>query len=151
MATDREKMIADLAAVVALVRAGSVGAPPTEVDFLIVNALLAAIGPGAAAIVLERRRQVTVEGWDDEHDADHDGGELLQAAVAYLDVNQAMGVNAECFVVEEKFAKHVEYRDPWPVSWADEHDKRALHNPARRLAIAGALVAAEYDRMEGEP
>lgn len=39
---------------------------------------------GAAMIAFERRRQVDAEGWTPEHDDEHGGGELVDAAVALL-------------------------------------------------------------------
>lgn len=39
--------------------------------------------PGVALIAVERSRQVTAEGYTPGHDAEHDGGELAEAAAAY--------------------------------------------------------------------
>lgn len=39
---------------------------------------------GSERIAAERRRQVEVEGWSSEHDAEHDLCEMGRAAAAYL-------------------------------------------------------------------
>lgn len=79
---------------------------------------------GAELIAAERQRQVDVEGWTPEHDAEHDRGELAKAAAAY-----AVPDHAAVF---------------WP--WAFSGFKR--DERVRELAKAGALIAAEIDRLQ---
>ena len=86
--------------------------------------------PGVDLIAAERRRQVEVEGWTPEHDADHCDGELVQAAVAYAAAtDDHQGDTAGDFW-------------PWDLaSWKPSDDK------VRNLVKAGALIAAEIDRQ----
>lgn len=84
---------------------------------------------GAAMIAFERRRQVDAEGWTPEHDDEHGGGELVDAAVAYL----------RCGLTSASDAKF-----PWP--WATDWWKPS-DDPITNLVRAGALIAAEIDRL----
>lgn len=84
---------------------------------------------GAELIAAERQRQMNVEGWTPEHDAEHSQHELLQAAICY--------------------ARTVEYGDmqdaedwPWTENWW-----KPSADPIRNLVKAGALIAAEIDRL----
>jgi hypothetical protein len=92
-------------------------------------------GEGAARIVSERIRQKQVEGWTPEHDARHDQGELAIAAACYA------------------LNKMPAFRDPWQAKmlewwpWHPDWDKRNKHDRERSLEIAGALIAAELDRL----
>lgn len=89
---------------------------------------------GAERIRLERERQKTVEGWTLKHDDEHDGMELAQAAVCY-----AMPPKREPLDYRAQF---------WPDSWSPEWFKPSKENRIRELEKAGALIAAEIDRME---
>lgn len=83
---------------------------------------------GIAAIAAERQRQMDVEGWTPEHDDAHDNREMVVAAVLYaMYPFQPKGL-------------------PWP--WEKSWDKRAKHDPQKRLTVAGALIAAELDRLQ---
>jgi hypothetical protein len=99
-------------------------------------------GEGAARIVKERIRQKVSEGWTPEHDARHLEGELSVAAACYA----VEGVFLDMF--EISVIQHP-YGDAWP--WAKEWDKRRKHDRMRRLEIAGALIAAEIDRLVSNP
>jgi hypothetical protein len=109
---------------------------------------------GADLIADERQRQIEKEGWTAEHDDDHAAGELSVAAALY----------AAPIPLYAKRNSHngVEFYDPWP--WFDTveitryenagtyqvpaWDKRKKHSRMRRLVIAGALIAAEIDRIQ---
>lgn len=108
---------------------------------------------GAGLIAEERRRQVEVEGWTEEHDDDHAGPALALAGICYAAA--ATDVDIREFDEDDGDFR---IRDPWP--WGDRRwDKREKH--ARRgqteekrrsgrircLVIAGALLAAEIDRL----
>jgi hypothetical protein len=83
-------------------------------------------------IEVERERQVSREGYDAAHDAAHNKGELIRAAIVYLGraVSEAMGVDLS-----------LDFFWPWRES---ERNDRA--GSTRLLIIAGALIAAEIDR-----
>ncbi len=106
---------------------------------------------GVGLISAERTRQQSVEGWSADHDNKHDAGEMAMAAALYATpVPIRAEMNAPCKYCDTKEeCDHVfrerEWRDPWP--WDKEWDKRGKHGRVRQLAIAGALIAAEIDRL----
>jgi hypothetical protein len=84
---------------------------------------------GAELIAEERQRQLQVEGWTPEHDAQYSNYELVAAAREYLNIEVG---------AEEPPSKH------WP--W-DEEWWKPSNNHVRNLTKAGALIAAEIDRV----
>jgi hypothetical protein len=88
---------------------------------------------GAELIAAERRRQIEQEGWTPEHDAEHDGWDLTKAAITYA--KEAMG---------GKYSYGGYPLDGWP--W-DEAYWKPSDDPIRNLVKAGALIAAEIDRL----
>lgn len=78
---------------------------------------------GARLIAAERQRQIEVEGWTAEHDAEHDHGELARAAAAYA------------------------MQSPMLFPWDDTWWKPVPADRIRELEKAGALIAAEIDRL----
>lgn len=94
-------------------------------------------GDGLDRIAAERRRQVEVEGWTPAHDDEHHACELAMAADAY--VYWAVGqVNGACWLWGAASPAS------WP--WADDWWKPS-HDPIRNMEKAGALIAAEIDRL----
>lgn len=89
---------------------------------------------GIERIAAERQRQVDVEGWTPEHDDEHTNGELAQAAIAYATVGAQ---RSQADVARAYFP-----REWHPDSWKPSDD------PIRNLEKAGALIAAEIDRLE---
>lgn len=92
---------------------------------------------GAERIAAERNRQIEEEGWSAEHDSIHENDELSLAAICY-----ASPIPVYCKIWHVDGTTNLE--DPFP--WA-EWDKRHKHNRIRQLEIAGALIAAEIDRL----
>ena len=105
---------------------------------------------GAELIAAERKRQVSEEGWDEDHDDDHDFNQLAWAAVCYAAPGLVYRIDGG------RAAPH--YQDPWP--WDEDSDKRPRRNGdlsdayttpidkrVRALVKAGALIAAEIDRL----
>lgn len=88
---------------------------------------------GVAMIAAERKRQLEKEGWSEMHDDDHVLGEMAITAACYA----ANGTAAEVTV---------NGGDAFP--WGSCHDKRRKHGRIRQLVIAGALIAAEIDRLQ---
>jgi hypothetical protein len=89
---------------------------------------------GVALITAERQRQVTAEGWTPEHDDTHTHFELAKAGAAYA--------------LYGGFGKmgSLDIRDlVWP--WEPEGFKPS-RDRVRDLAKAGALIAAEIDRLQ---
>lgn len=86
---------------------------------------------GCVAILRERVRQITGEGYEPESDQGHTGRELAWAAFCYVD--RAVSDNP----------RNPEPPPPWP--WGADTWKPS--DPERMLVKAGALIAAEIDRI----
>ena len=96
--------------------------------------LRAPVSSGVVLITAERQRQIDVEGWTPEHDDEHSSSELNRAArfyakkaqypESYTDVKAPMGW-------------------PWDTEWW-----KPSPDPIRNLVKAGALIAAEIDRLQ---
>ena len=111
---------------------------------------------GVELILQERERQISEEKWSDEHDDQHDEEELALAACCYaapediyifgsrqVQVNSSRGLEDAGYFYDYKTVE--DYHDPWP--WDEDWDKREKHDRIKRLTIAGALIAAEIDRL----
>jgi len=96
---------------------------------------------GAELIADERRRQIEEEGWTDKHDDQHDMGGLANAAACYA----ATVPEIYRYHKRGRHQDHI-FRSLWP--WHEKWDKRDKHDRKRRLVIAGALIAAEIDRLQ---
>jgi len=98
------------------------------------------LSKGALRIMAERTRQIEKEGWTAEHDDnEHDRGELVRAAVCY-----ALGNEPNAIVGRDAVSiNFVKLLWPWEWKWW----KPALKNRIRNLEKAGALIAAEIDRL----
>lgn len=88
---------------------------------------------GVEIIAEERKRQIDVEGWSFKNDDRYTDEELAYAAVSY--------------------GMPLEWREPvlsipatWP--WAIECWKPTPDDRIKELAKAGALIAAEIDRLQ---
>jgi hypothetical protein len=89
---------------------------------------------GVDRIAAERKRQVEVEGWIADHDADHTDGELAKAAA--------------CYALADPEDSRLPQGWPWDRSWWKiPKEKDYLKARIRMLEKAGALVAAEIDRL----
>jgi hypothetical protein len=107
-------------------------------------------GEGVRLISEERIRQVEKEGWTKEHDETHSERSLVEAAICYAMPFEKM----EGWVDtrngsdrESPWRKVYGLINPsWP--WDEEWDKRKKHGRIKQLTIAGALIAAEIDRLK---
>lgn len=91
-----------------------------------------------ALIAAERERQVSDEGWTPEHDDRHDDRSLITAAVCYVAPDDPIVHNeaGQSYVVPRSW--------PWePSAWKPSYR-------LRDLVKAGALIAAEIDRLMRE-
>ena len=82
---------------------------------------------GVERIAQERERQIEEEYWSYEHDDNHRDGELAMAAACYA------------------YYEDAEYPEHWPFD--DDCWKPSPDNRIRDLEKAGALIAAEIDRL----
>lgn len=100
---------------------------------------------GAEMIAQERQRQIKVEGWTKEHDKKHKGGELAIAASCYAIPGDERLCHGE---IPENW--------PWDIKWWKpancefSHDENYNEERIKELAKAGALIAAEIDRIQNE-
>ncbi len=105
---------------------------------------------GAERIAAERQRQIEAEGWTPDHDDEHEDESLIWTAVCYAAPDRI-------FRMEEQ-GDSITFVDPWADSWSCDWDKRPrdyrdkLRAPTteeriRMLEKAGALIAAEIDRL----
>lgn len=94
------------------------------------------IETGVEIIARERRRQVKVKGYTSEHDDEHNQGELAKAAI--------------CYAIPNRVAAQAVTWWPWanaPVVNHNVHNPRGRRRRIRELGKAGALIAAEIDRL----
>lgn len=95
---------------------------------------------GVELIAAERARQIEVEGWSAEHDAEHPAGQLTSAAIAY-----SMHVEESLTQRPGRLPIHLR---PWHRWWPwQTADWKPDPDPVRNLVKAGALIAAEIDRL----
>jgi hypothetical protein len=99
-------------------------------------ALRARVEDGASLIAAERERQKAVEGWTPEHDAQHTDRSLAKAAACYV----------RHYAYDAYGFGHV-LPASWPPTWERRWWKPDATNPIRDLVRAGALIAAEIDRL----
>lgn len=93
------------------------------------------MGDGVSLIGAERNRQLDVEEWNKEHDDSHDEGELAMAAVCYATPPE----------LRRTFINGTLMKPKWP--WEREAWKPTPTDRIRELVKAGALIAAEIDRL----
>ena len=89
---------------------------------------------GIARIAAERKRQTEVEGWTTEHDAEHVDGSLATAASIYAMPPRNRLIRGD---------GGAPLGWPWAYSWWKPTPKDRV----RELEKAGALIAAEIDRI----
>ena len=102
-----------------------------------------------ADVIAERRRQVEAEGWTQEHDDKHTGGEMARAAGLYALVAGADPTNLRN--ARSGSGMGDVYQDalnrlwPWHRSWFKSTTRR------QNLVKAGALILAEIERLDRLP
>ncbi len=100
---------------------------------------------GAERIAAERQRQVDAKGWTPEHDDGYADGELVRAADCYLRFNTRL---AETDDVDRLMRYHAPGGMAQPHDWPWHRDWwRPSRDPVRNLEKAGALIAAEIDKV----
>lgn len=88
---------------------------------------------GASRIAQERARQVSEEGWSAEHDDAYTQSELIAAAACYMAVSDPK-IPLDPVDIPDVW--------PWDTKWW-----KPSEDPIRNLEKAGALIAAEIDRL----
>lgn len=95
------------------------------------------LSPFMQAVIAERRRQIEVEGWDAEHDDQHQPGELALAGSVYA--NEA-GLHLDSSIPAIKLPPPRNW--PWSKHWWKPTDFR------RDLVKASALIIAEGEKHD---
>lgn len=99
---------------------------------------------GIQLIAAERQRQIEKERWTPEHDDQHTDETLPLVAALYAAPCDLFEADIEA--VGGKILG-ISFNDPWPASWDDCWDRRQDFDRKRQLIVAGALIAAELDRL----
>jgi hypothetical protein len=94
---------------------------------------------GIEIIAEERNRHTIFEGWTPEHDDNHREGQLAEAAACYAIAHKHREATKPCFW---RWGSLI---SGWP--WHDAWWKPSPDNRIKELAKAGALIAAEIDRL----
>ena len=94
---------------------------------------------GVERIAAERKRQIEEEGFEAKHDDYNMGGELINAAIVYLLSPKMRETN---MVVSGMRPSLLSFFWPWSYEWF-----KPSVNRIRELEKAGALIAAEIDRL----
>lgn len=93
---------------------------------------------GIELIAEERKRQIEVEGWTKEHDAEHTNEALAQAAACY-----AIPSVQRSYTYDPILKARIPKFWPWDIKWW----KPSPEDRSKELVKAGALIAAEIDRL----
>jgi hypothetical protein len=99
------------------------------------------VSKGAIRIAAERTRQIEKEGWTAEHDDQWKGGSLAYAAICYAMPNIS---RHQLYARDDGIYKEI-FDHFWV--WDEEWWKPSPENRIRELEKAGALIAAEIDRL----
>ncbi len=100
--------------------------------------------PGLTLIITERLRQVAQEGWTPEHDdLEHQAGDLASAALCYTaHASHQVAFPNAAPLTAEMYTGRPGRLWPWDSAWW-----KPSPDPIRNLEKAGALIAAEIDRL----
>ena len=94
---------------------------------------------GIERIAAERQRQILSLNWTSENDDAYNNDELVMVAIHYA-APPLRGIY-------ELISGDDLYKDIWPGTWSDAWDKKGKSTRIRDLEKAGALIAAEIDRL----
>jgi hypothetical protein len=100
--------------------------------------------PGIQAIAIERQRQLTEKGWTAKHDDAHNNAELAYAGACYANAGAAVGRGIDIKDIKCLYIDGMDSIMHWP--W-DEDSFNPSNDPITNLVKAGALIAAELDRL----
>jgi hypothetical protein len=93
------------------------------------------------AKLISDEREAQLEHYDADHDAHEVKGELAAAAALYAADDTYVDE-----ILREKLSR-ADYTQLWPWHDGSYPDKRGILERIRQLTIAGALIAAEIDRL----
>jgi hypothetical protein len=105
---------------------------------------------GIELIAAERKRQVEVEGYSATHDDQHTANQLAWAACYYAMpsvILVKLDAGVSCFEAWHGISdQHVFNMTKWDMAFAKKKQKTRI----QQLTVAGALIAAEIDRLLAE-
>jgi len=97
---------------------------------------------GLELIIKERERQITQEGWTKEHDDKQAPFSMSNAGACYA---MELFKNTQVLnTTKREIDSMIDYMWPWDGKWW----KPTPDDPVRQLVKAGALIAAEIDRLQ---
>lgn len=99
---------------------------------------------GVDLIAAERARQIQAEGFDAEHDRQEKPGALTMAGICYATMAASSPGMRDQLRTSMCFSTHW----PWTVPWWKPGKDNSNEDRIRELTKAGALMAAEIDRLE---
>ncbi|MBF9252456.1 hypothetical protein I2I11_04050 [Pontibacter sp. 172403-2] len=99
---------------------------------------------GIELIAEERQRQLEKEAWTPDHDSNHNCEELVHAAKCYATAAIANSYSKRN-ITYTGYRPGEEAPNAWP--WEKRWWKPSA-DPIRNLVKAGALIAAEIDRLQ---
>jgi hypothetical protein len=106
---------------------------------------------GAQLIAAERLRQRLVKGYTSEHDAIHGDSALVSAAICYAEAALCVYAPDNPRAAASTVQPPAHPYWPWGI---DDYQCRPFadgaHGAIRSLVKAGALIAAEIDRLEAQ-
>lgn len=113
-----------------------------------------ATATGLDLIAAERKRQIEGERWSSEHDDEHESGELATAAACYalpsgkrqIQCHTVPVCGDSSFPPGQTKVHGTEHPRLWP--WDCRWWKPTPNDRIRELVKAGALIAAEIDRLQ---
>lgn len=109
--------------------------------------MTAVVSFGVGRIAAERRRQVEDEGWTAEHDGNHNDFDLPAAASAYAYFASLSAIRRNSMRLREDPEDRSPQAWPWESTWWKPGADNSPASRIRELEKAGALIAAEIDRL----
>tara|TARA_Y100000588_G_scaffold186210_1_gene200081 strand:+ start:22511 stop:23161 length:651 start_codon:yes stop_codon:yes gene_type:complete len=110
---------------------------------------LIAAKSGAQLIFDERTRQLEVEGYTSEHDDNYKKGTLVMAAITYATAATSSPSLRNQFRTCAEVNKPLRHW-PWEMSYLKLGSDDCHSSRIRELTKAGALIAAEIDKLQRE-
>lgn len=98
---------------------------------------------GIEFIARERRRQIEEEGYSTGRDSKYTGNQLAYAAICYILPDEARHLKFN----EDGLKTLIQILWPWGSKWW----KPTPEDRIKELSKAGALIAAEIDRLNNQP
>ena len=108
---------------------------------------------GIELIAEERQRQIDVEGYNEQHDSQHDFSQLTSAATTYIDAAILTAKSIKIGNSNEASISWHQYNEPFEwknlkLGWPWEEESFKPTTPLKNLIKAGALIAAAIDRLQ---